>query len=131
MVRDGGLFARSDESYWLDTGTPAAYLEANFDYLQHKRGPIVAPGVVDRGDGVLLQGESDLEGEVVGPSVLFAGCVVESGARVERSILGPGTVVSSGAVRGGFGAHGRVPCRSRRQGGRLGHGPAVDRGAAG
>ena len=43
MVRDGGLFARSDDSYWLDTGTPAAYLEANFDYLNHKRGPIVTP----------------------------------------------------------------------------------------
>src|SRR5580698_7381353 len=29
MVRDGGLFARSDDSYWLDTGTPAAYLQAH------------------------------------------------------------------------------------------------------
>ncbi len=98
MVRDGGLFARSDDSYWLDTGTPAAFLEANFDYLQQKRGPIVTPVVTDRGDGVLLQGESDLEGTVTGPSVIFSGCVIESGARVERSILGPGTVVSSGAV---------------------------------
>jgi NDP-sugar pyrophosphorylase family protein len=98
MVRDGGLYARSDDNYWLDTGTPSAYLDANFDYLRRKRGPVVAPGVVDRGDGVLLQGESDIEGDVVGPSVVFAGCVVESGARVERSILGPGTVVSSGAL---------------------------------
>ena len=98
MVRDGGLFARSDDRYWLDTGTPAAFLEANFDYVNHKRGPIVNPEVVDRGDGVLLQGESDLEGAVTGPSVILAGCVVESGARVERCILGPGTVVSSGAV---------------------------------
>jgi NDP-sugar pyrophosphorylase family protein len=98
MVRDGRLFARSDETYWLDTGTPAAYLEANFDYLYRKRGPVVAPGAVDRGDGVLLQGVSELEGDVVGPAVVFSGCVVEAGARIERSILGPGTVVSSGAV---------------------------------
>ena len=97
MVRDGGLFARSDDSYWLDTGTPAAYLEANFDYLNHKRGPITDPVLTDRGDGVLLAGESDVAGDVVAPSVLFAGCVIESGARVERSILGPGAVVSSGA----------------------------------
>jgi mannose-1-phosphate guanylyltransferase len=97
MVRDSGLFARSDDSYWLDTGTPAAYLEANFDYLNHKRGPIVRPLLADRGDGVLLAGESDVDGEVAAPSVLFAGCVIESGARIERSILGPGTVVSSGA----------------------------------
>jgi mannose-1-phosphate guanylyltransferase len=98
MVRDGGLFARSDDSYWLDTGTPAAYLEANFDYVNRKRGPVVAPGVVDRGDGVLVEGESDLAGEVAGPSVVFSGCVVEAGAVVARCILGPGTVVSAGAL---------------------------------
>ena len=98
MVRDRRLFARSDDRYWLDTGTPAAFLEANFDYVNNKRGPIVVPRVADRGDGVLLEGESDIEGEVTGPSVLLSGCVIESGARVERSILGPGTVVSSGAV---------------------------------
>jgi mannose-1-phosphate guanylyltransferase len=97
MVRDGGLFARSDDSYWLDTGTPAAYLEANFDYLNQKRGPIVSPVLTDRGDGVLVAGESDMDGQVAGPAVLFAGCVIEPGARIERSILGPGTVVSSGA----------------------------------
>ena len=131
MVRDGGLFARSDDSYWLDTGTPAAFLEANFDYLQQKRGPIVTPVVTDRGDGVLLQGESDLEGTVTGPSVIFSGCVIESGARVERSILGrrDGCLVGCGGVR--FGADGRVPCRSRRQGGRLRDGPALHCGPAG
>ncbi len=98
MVRDGGLFARSDDGYWLDTGTPSAYLEANFDYVNGRRGPVVAPGLEDRGKGVLMEGESDLRGEVVGPSVFFTGCIVESGARVERSILGPGSVVSSGAL---------------------------------
>jgi mannose-1-phosphate guanylyltransferase len=97
MVPDGRLFARSDDSYWLDTGTPAAYLEANFDYLNQKRGPIINPVVTDRGDGVLLQGQSDVEGTVLAPSILFAGCVIESGARIARSILGPGTVVSAGA----------------------------------
>ncbi len=98
MVRDGNLFARSDDSYWLDTGTPAAYLEANFDYVAGKRGPEVAPGLVDNGRGVLVEGESVVSGDVFGPTVIFAGCVVESGARVEHSILGRGTVVSTGAA---------------------------------
>jgi mannose-1-phosphate guanylyltransferase len=98
MVRDRGLFARSDDSYWLDTGTPSAYLEANFDYVNGKRGPLVAPGLEERGQGILMEGESQLDGEVVGPTVVFAGCVVELGARVERSILGPGCVVSAGAA---------------------------------
>jgi NDP-sugar pyrophosphorylase family protein len=98
MVRDRSLYARSDDSYWLDTGTPSAYLDANFDYLDQRRGPIVAPGLVDRGQSVYVDGDSDVEGEVVGPSVLFSGCVIEPGARVEHSIVGPGSVVSSGAV---------------------------------
>ena len=98
MVRDGGLFARSDDRYWLDTGTPAAYLDANFDYLAGKRGSVIAPGLSDDGTGVLREGESEVTGDVVGPSVLFSSCVVEPGARVEHSILGRGTVVSAGAV---------------------------------
>jgi NDP-sugar pyrophosphorylase family protein len=97
MVREGGLFARSDDRYWLDTGTPAAYLEANFDYLAGKRGPRVAPGLTDDGSGVWREGESDVEGDVVGPAVIFSGCRVESGARVAHCILGRGTVVTAGA----------------------------------
>jgi mannose-1-phosphate guanylyltransferase len=98
MVRDGTLFARSDETYWLDTGTPSAFLEANFDYVDGKRGPFVAPGLVDRGQGVLVEGDSEISGEVIGPSVIFSGCAIEPGARVEHSILGRGTVVAAGAV---------------------------------
>jgi mannose-1-phosphate guanylyltransferase len=98
MVRDGTLFARSDDGYWLDTGTPSAYLQANFDYVNLKRGPIVAPGLVDRGDGVLVEEESSLEGDVIGRSVVFAGCVVERGARIERSVLGRGCVVEAAAI---------------------------------
>jgi NDP-sugar pyrophosphorylase family protein len=98
MVRDGKLFARSDDAYWLDTGTPSAFLEANFDYVAGKRGPLVAPGLVDDGSGVLMEGESEISGDVVGLCVLFSGCVIEPGARVEHSILGRGSVISAGAV---------------------------------
>jgi mannose-1-phosphate guanylyltransferase len=98
MVRDGVLFALSDETYWLDTGTPSAYLDANFDYVNGRRGPVVTLGLEDRGSGLLTQGVSQLDGEVVGPSIVFAGCRVADGARVQRSILGPGSVVESGAV---------------------------------
>jgi len=99
MVRDGVLFALSDDGYWLDTGTPAAYLQANFDYVNQRRGPIlVPPGLVDRGDGVYFEGRSDVEGDVVGNAVVLSGCVVEQGARVERSVLGRGCVLATGSV---------------------------------
>ena len=80
LAAAGTLFAMADHAYWLDTGTPSAYLEANFDLVKGRRGSPVAPGLVRRGD-LLLEGESQLEGEVVGPSVIFSGCRIEAGAR--------------------------------------------------
>ena len=97
MVRDGRLFARADEGYWLDTGTPAAFLEANFDYVSGRRGTPVAPGLVAQGE-LLVEGRSELAGVMAGRSVVFADCVVEAGARVERSVLGRGVTVSPGAI---------------------------------
>ena len=99
MVRDQRLFARAENSYWLDTGTPAAFLEANFDYVAGKRGPAVAPGLADRGRRCpRRRGRAISTGRCLGPSVVFDGCVVECGARVEHCILGRGSVVSAGAV---------------------------------
>ena len=98
MVRDGVLYARSDDRYWIDTGTPSTYLEANFDYVEGRRGTPIAPDLGDRGDGVYVEGESDLRGDVIAHSVVFAGCTLEPGARVERSVLGRGSVISAGAV---------------------------------
>ncbi len=98
MVREGVLFALSDGGYWLDTGTPSAYLDANFDYVDGRRGAEVAPGLEDRGSGLLAQGTSELHGEILGRSVVFDGCRVAAGARVEHCILGPGSVVESGSV---------------------------------
>ena len=98
MVRDGGLYARADNRYWIDTGTPSAYLEANFDYVEGRRGLAIAPDLGDRGDGVYVEGESDLRGDVIAHSVVFEGCTLEPGARVEHSVLGRGSVISAGAV---------------------------------
>ncbi|HVT41400.1 MAG TPA: NDP-sugar synthase [Acidimicrobiales bacterium] len=98
MVRDGSLFARSDEGYWLDTGTPSAYLQANFDYVNRKRGSLVAPGLTDRGNGVLVEGDAEFEGDVIGASVIFSDCIIETGARIERCVLGRGCVVAAGAL---------------------------------
>jgi mannose-1-phosphate guanylyltransferase len=98
MVRSGVLYAHSDDGYWLDTGTPAAYLQANQDLLDGRRGEEMVPGLVDRGDGVFVLGESDILGDVVGRSVIFAGCQIADGARVEHSVVGPRSVIDSGAV---------------------------------
>lgn len=98
MVESGVLFAKSDDGYWLDTGTPAAFLQANRDLISGLRKGFLAPGLTDRGDGVLLAGGSVVAGEVVGPSVVFEGCEIADGARVERSVLGVGSMIETGAV---------------------------------
>ena len=98
MVRSGVLFARADDGYWLDTGTPAAYLQANRDLVSGLRKGPPAPGLIDQGDRVFLGGSSTIVGEVVGPSVIFGDCEIAEGARVVRSVLGAGSVIEAGAT---------------------------------
>jgi mannose-1-phosphate guanylyltransferase len=98
MAAEGRLYAMAEPSYWLDTGTPASFLQAHQDLVSGRRGPLRDAGLIDRGDGVYLEGESTIDGDVVGPSVIFGGCDIAAGARVERSVVGAGSVVATGAV---------------------------------
>ena len=47
---------------------------------------------------MIVFGQSRLEGQLIGPSAVFDGCTVAPTARVQRSVLGPGTIVGPGAV---------------------------------
>ena len=99
MVRDGGLFARSDDSYWLDTGTPSAYLEANFDYLQRQARPGRRPGRRGPGRRGPAGGRERPRGR--GGRARRSSSPAASSRRGPGSsaaFSAPGTVVSSGAV---------------------------------
>ncbi len=90
VAADGGLFAMATDDYWLDTGRPEYYLQANIDVVtgrrRHDRCVAVDPGAnVDPSAAVV--------DSVVGPRT-----IVESDARITRSVLIPGAVVRSGAV---------------------------------
>jgi mannose-1-phosphate guanylyltransferase len=97
MVAEGQLFAMAEPSYWLDVGTPEAFLRANEDLLSGRRPGPPCPGASrdDSGPwtlaGVTLAGEAD-EGSFLGE-----GAVLEPGAEVQRSVLGAGAVVMTGA----------------------------------
>jgi mannose-1-phosphate guanylyltransferase len=107
LAAAGVLFAKSDDAYWLDTGTPSSYLRANADILAGRNGrrvvdvvggswfhpsarvdrtATVRASVVDRlavvGAGVELEG-----------AVLLPGAIIEEGACVRSSIVGPGAVI--------------------------------------
>ena len=97
MVADGQLYAMADSSYWLDTGTPAAYLQAHFDLLEGKRPGPPCPGAVVGPDGVWRADGGREEGVVRGPSFVGPDASVEAGATVERSVLGSGSAVRARA----------------------------------
>jgi mannose-1-phosphate guanylyltransferase len=106
MVADRSLYAMGTDDYWIDTGRPELYLQANLDVLDGRRRHMKADGVhalatvttasdVERSvvsvDAVVEGGASIVD------SVLLAGVTVEAGAVVRGSILGPGTHVGAGA----------------------------------
>jgi mannose-1-phosphate guanylyltransferase len=89
MVDDGVLYAMSGDTYWIDTGTPVKYLQAQTDLLRGVRG--------ERAEGI-HPGASVADGAVVARSVLGDGVVVEAGATVRGSVLMPGARVEADAV---------------------------------
>lgn len=99
MVEDGSLYALADDSYWLDTGTPDAYLAAHWDLLEGRRPGPPAPGARDSGDAVWLLGAPDVDpGAVVsGPALLGDGAVARDGAVVDRAVVGHDCTVEPGA----------------------------------
>ncbi len=98
MVADGQLFAMSDSSYWLDTGTPAAYMRAHFDLVEGKRPGPPCPGVTLVADGTWHGEGAAIDGEVRGASLVGRDSVVEAGAVLEHSVLGAGSIVRARAV---------------------------------
>ncbi len=105
MVADGVLYAMAGDTYWIDTGTPSKYLQAQMDLLRGLRGEraagvhpsaVVAPdAVVAR--SVLCAGAVVESGAVVRGSVVMAGGHIGPDAVVERAIVGPRAVVGAGA----------------------------------
>jgi mannose-1-phosphate guanylyltransferase len=89
LVRDRTLFALDGETYWIDTGTPETYIQAQLDLTEGLRGepvPAVAPSA-------RVAGGATVRRSVVGPDA-----VVEDGARVEGAVVLAGATVRAGAV---------------------------------
>ena len=98
LVADGAVFALADEAYWLDTGTPEAYLQANEDVLGGRRGSPPAPGACRLAEGVWGLGTPAVEGEVLPASLVGDGARVAHGATVRASVVGAGSTVETEAL---------------------------------
>ena len=100
MVIEGmRVYAYPYGGYWIDVGTIDAYWEAHMDLLR-------TPPPVDLNDRSWIVHTRTEErppvwiarGAEVFDSMVTDGCVIEPGARVERSVLSAGVYVASGAV---------------------------------
>lgn len=104
LVEQGRLFGLQAAAYWIDAGTPDAYLQAHLDLLDGLRGSfepavhdtsrIDAGAMVKRsmiGPGAIIA-----SGARVVDSVVMAGARVAAGASLQRSIVGARSVVGEG-----------------------------------
>lgn len=88
LAEGEALYGYVSDDYWLDTGTPEKYLQANVDVLEGRVG-IDAPGLPAQGRVWIGRGtEIDPSAQIVGPSAIGEGCFVERGA-----IVGPLTSI--------------------------------------
>lgn len=90
LAANGSLIGVATDDYWIDTGRPETYLQANLDLLDGRR-----PG--RRVEGVARDAAVAVDAVVV-DAVVGGGATVGAGARVERSVLLPGASVGAGAT---------------------------------
>ncbi|MEP7025992.1 MAG: NDP-sugar synthase [Actinomycetota bacterium] len=89
-----------DNAYWLDVGTPAAYVQGSCDLVLGRLASPALPG--PGGASLTLAGAAvDATAQISGGSVVGAGCRVGAGARITGSVLFDGAVVAAGAVING------------------------------
>jgi len=87
----------ADASYWLDVGTPAAFVQGSTDLVQGRLESPALPGA--SGESLLLDGAVvSPEAKVTGGTVVGARATVEAGASVRGSVLADDCVVGCGAV---------------------------------
>jgi mannose-1-phosphate guanylyltransferase len=86
-----------DTAYWLDVGTPAAFVCGSRDLVLGELASPALPGPC--GEALLLPGSVVAPGaKVRGGTVIGAGCRIGPDAEVEGSVLFDGAAVGSGAV---------------------------------
>ena len=108
------VFGHIDSTYWLDLGTPAAFVKGSSDLVTGVAptaalpGPVGAflalPGaVIDptatlTGGTTVGRGATVAAGAFLDAAVVFDGARIEADAVVTRSIVGAGAVIGAGAV---------------------------------
>lgn len=103
MVANSTLFADCFSEYWIDIGTPDAYIQGNLDELDHlalgrsikPTAHVDASAVIERsvvGEDVVIEAEAEIR-----ESIVLDGAVVRAGARIEHSVVAERAVIGANA----------------------------------
>jgi mannose-1-phosphate guanylyltransferase len=97
LERQGRVMAYAESSYWLDVGTPGAFVRGSCDLVLGRIASPALPGPV--GDWLALDGaEVAPDALLAGGTTVGRGARIGAGAVVEGSVLFDGAVVEPGAV---------------------------------
>ncbi len=120
LVGDGLLAGYATDSYWIDTGRPEFFLQANLDLINGSREPVesgIAVGAMIHPEAIVVQ------------SVVASEVVVESGATITESVLLPGAYVEASAAVEGSIVSGRIAAGATVRSSVIGTGYTVPKGA--
>ncbi|WP_394331489.1 mannose-1-phosphate guanylyltransferase [Streptomyces thermolilacinus] len=98
LLADGAhLQGMVDSTYWLDLGTPQAFVRGSADLVLGRAPSPAVPGRC--GDRLVVDGASVApDAKLTGGTVIGAGATVGEGARIDGSAVMAGAVVEPGAV---------------------------------
>ncbi|MFF7204901.1 MULTISPECIES: NDP-sugar synthase [unclassified Streptomyces] len=86
-----------DSTYWLDLGTPQAFVRGSADLVMGRAPSPAVPGRC--GDRLVLESATvAADAKLTGGTVVCEGATVHPGARVDGSVVLAGAVVEEGAV---------------------------------
>jgi mannose-1-phosphate guanylyltransferase len=92
-----GLYGFPSDSYWLDIGSPARYLQGTFDIIEGNVRTVVGERMA--GDWLAIDGTADVRGRVIPPAVVERGASVGEGAHVgSLVVLGEDVKVGAGCA---------------------------------
>jgi mannose-1-phosphate guanylyltransferase len=104
IVADGGLYAGNFDKYWLDIGTPDAFVQGNLDALDQ-----LFNGESHIGDGADVASTASVKRSSVGAdavigdnasiteSVILPGARIGANVTLDRSVVGARAVIGDGA----------------------------------
>jgi mannose-1-phosphate guanylyltransferase len=96
LVDAGILYALASDAYWLDTGTPQQFLQAQLDVLSGRR--LKVPPVPEIRVGVWVDESAEVAGGLEPYCFVGARAVIAAGAEVSDTVIGAGASIAPGAV---------------------------------